>query len=186
MNLARVEYYFADLLSVLESGRDANGETEEALRFIYGEVEEGETPPPPTLKLPPNLYFIGTVNVDETTHSFSPKVLDRAFSLEFLDVDLEKYTSSIKNPPIQWDRQKSGKELLIHFTRNNQFARIEKEDIRNYLSGHSEIEVSLQKLNRRSPALLPCISDIGSLMKSSCSSKMPKKTIWKMHLTRQS
>ena len=89
MNLARVEYYFADLLSVLESGRDANGETEEALQFIYGEVEEGETPPPPTLKLPPNLYFIGTVNVDETTHSFSPKVLDRAFSLEFLDVDLE-------------------------------------------------------------------------------------------------
>ena len=148
-----MEYYFADLLSVLKSGRDENGETDEPLRFVYGEVEEGETPPPPTLKLPPNLYFIGTVNVDETTHSFSPKVLDRAFSLEFLDVDLEQYNASTKNPLFQWDRQKSGKELLIHFTRNNQFAKIEKEDIRNYLSDHSEIEASLQQLNQKSPAI---------------------------------
>jgi hypothetical protein len=38
--------------------------------------------------LPPELFVVGTVNTDETTHAFSPKVLDRAFSIEFNDVDL--------------------------------------------------------------------------------------------------
>jgi hypothetical protein len=42
---------------------------------------------PPRVSLPPNLSIIGTVNVDETTFSFAPKVLDRAFVLEFNDVE---------------------------------------------------------------------------------------------------
>jgi 5-methylcytosine-specific restriction protein B len=41
--------------------------------------------------LPPNLYIIGTVNIDETTYMFSPKVLDRAFTLEFREVDFSNY-----------------------------------------------------------------------------------------------
>ena len=41
------------------------------------------------LVVPPNLYVIGTVNVDETTHMFSPKVLDRAFVMELNEVWLE-------------------------------------------------------------------------------------------------
>ncbi len=47
--------------------------------------------PPRELKLPPNLYIIGTVNMDETTHAFSPKVLDRAFTIELSDVDFLGY-----------------------------------------------------------------------------------------------
>jgi 5-methylcytosine-specific restriction enzyme B len=43
------------------------------------------------LPLPPNLYIIGTVNIDETTYMFSPKVLDRAFTLEFREVDFSNY-----------------------------------------------------------------------------------------------
>jgi hypothetical protein len=42
----------------------------------------------PRLAIPKNVFVIGTVNVDETTYMFSPKVLDRAFVLEFNDVDL--------------------------------------------------------------------------------------------------
>ncbi|MGD9100068.1 MAG: hypothetical protein PVF45_06275, partial [Anaerolineae bacterium] len=61
MNLARVEYYFADFLSVLESGRSKDGYTKEALRFQYPPETEGETPPR-QLRLPPNLYVVGTVN----------------------------------------------------------------------------------------------------------------------------
>lgn len=45
---------------------------------------------PPRISLPPNLSIIGTVNVDETTFSFAPKVLDRAFVLEFNDVDYDE------------------------------------------------------------------------------------------------
>jgi hypothetical protein len=46
---------------------------------------------PKTLRVPPNVFFTGTVNVDETTYLFSPKVLDRAFVLELNEVDLEAY-----------------------------------------------------------------------------------------------
>jgi 5-methylcytosine-specific restriction endonuclease McrBC GTP-binding regulatory subunit McrB len=80
MNLAHVEYYFADFLSVLESGRN-EGWTKESLRL----ERIGNLP------LPPNLYIIGTVNIDETTYMFSPKVLDRAFTLEFREVDFSDY-----------------------------------------------------------------------------------------------
>lgn len=80
MNLSHVERYFADLLSLIESGEttelyrpgvDADGET-----LFRAGVE-------PLLGLPPNLFIIGTVNVDETTYMFSPKVLDRANVIEF-------------------------------------------------------------------------------------------------------
>lgn len=43
---------------------------------------------PPRLKLPANVYLTGTVNIDETTHMFSPKVLDRTNVIEFNDVQL--------------------------------------------------------------------------------------------------
>jgi hypothetical protein len=38
--------------------------------------------------MPPNLAIVGTVNMDETTHGFSRKVLDRAFTIEFSEIDL--------------------------------------------------------------------------------------------------
>ncbi len=44
---------------------------------------------PPRISFTPNLTIIGTVNVDETTFSFSPKVLDRAFVMEFNDMDYD-------------------------------------------------------------------------------------------------
>ena len=66
MNLSHVERYFADFLSAIESGEEIP---------IYGDVKD--------LEIPPNLFIIGTVNVDETTYMFSPKVLDRANVIEF-------------------------------------------------------------------------------------------------------
>jgi len=91
MNLAHVEYYFADFLSVLESGRDKKGFTSGSIKLHDIEKIEKEEGIPKELFLPPNLYIIGTVNMDETTYSFSPKVLDRAFTVEFHDVELEGY-----------------------------------------------------------------------------------------------
>lgn len=46
---------------------------------------------PPRLTVPVNVYFSGTVNVDETTYMFSPKVLDRANTIEFNQVSLTDY-----------------------------------------------------------------------------------------------
>ena len=88
MNLARVEHYFSDFLSALES--------DEAIPLHHSqEIEEGqnEAEVPRNLKVPNNVFFTGTVNVDETTYMFSPKVLDRAFTIEFDRVDLEGYTT---------------------------------------------------------------------------------------------
>ena len=88
MNLARVEHYFADFLSCLESGEKLHLHDDH--RLASGAVE-GAEPIPTHIELPPNLFLTGTVNVDETTHMFSPKVLDRAFVLEFNAVDLAAY-----------------------------------------------------------------------------------------------
>ena len=73
MNLSHVERYFADFLSVMES-------KEEIPLYPEGTVENGV---PSKLKVPANLFIIGTVNIDETTKMFSPKVLDRANTIEF-------------------------------------------------------------------------------------------------------
>ena len=73
MNLSHVERYFADFLSVMESN-------EEIPLYAGGTVENDV---PSKLKVPPNLFIIGTVNIDETTNMFSPKVLDRANTIEF-------------------------------------------------------------------------------------------------------
>lgn len=76
MNLARVEYYLSDFLSVIESREKENGHivTEGIAQYANG--------------IPENLYIIGTVNMDETTFPFSKKVLDRANTIEFSYVDL--------------------------------------------------------------------------------------------------
>jgi len=98
MNLSHVEYYFADFLSVLESGRDENENywTKETIKLhnIDNRGEE-KIQIPKEIKLPPNLYIIGSVNIDETTYMFSPKVLDRAFTIEFRDVDFEGYLKGL-------------------------------------------------------------------------------------------
>lgn len=92
MNLAHVEYYFADFLSILESGRYENGFTRDSVKLHNEERVEKEQGIPKEIKIPPNIYIIETVNIDETTYMFSPKVLDRAFAIEFHDIDLDGYS----------------------------------------------------------------------------------------------
>ena len=104
MNLAPVEQYFAEYLSVIES-RKANedGEIitdpilkkskEDWYRVLTGELTDDDEVRERFLEdgicIPQNLIVIGTVNMDETTFSFSRKVLDRAMTIEMNEVDLE-------------------------------------------------------------------------------------------------
>ncbi|RIW30698.1 hypothetical protein D3H55_16325 [Bacillus salacetis] len=80
MNLARVEYYLSDYLSAVESRKE-----------IPLHQEEHVTDVPQKLIIPPNVYVLGTINVDETTHSISDKVLDRAFVMTLSDVDFTSF-----------------------------------------------------------------------------------------------
>ena len=103
MNLARVEHYFSDWLACTESRRYRPDQTisqqpiplhrvgaklQTVLQRAGGATETVDVPS--TMPMPTNLIVTGTVNVDETTYGFSPKVLDRAMVLEFDEVDLER------------------------------------------------------------------------------------------------
>lgn len=90
MNLSHVERYFADFLSTMESGDTI------PLHKILPEPTIDLNTIPQTLKLPKNLFIIGTVNIDETTYMFSPKVLDRANTIEFrlTEKDLADFIAS--------------------------------------------------------------------------------------------
>lgn len=89
MNLSHVERYFADFLSVMES-------KEEIPLYAEGTVQNDV---PAKLKVPSNLFIIGTVNIDETTNMFSPKVLDRANTIEFrvTQDEMNNFLSNIKD-----------------------------------------------------------------------------------------
>jgi 5-methylcytosine-specific restriction protein B len=85
MNLSHVERYFADFLSTMESGDKIklySGDNRYSEFDIQNNPIEASLIPREIL-LPKNLFIIGTVNIDETTYMFSPKVLDRANTIEF-------------------------------------------------------------------------------------------------------
>lgn len=88
MNLSHVERYFADFLSAMESGEPIP---------IHDDKEKEMDGVPHEIKVPPNFFIIGTVNVDETTYMFSPKVLDRANVIEFR-AEPGQITEFLKNP----------------------------------------------------------------------------------------
>lgn len=87
MNLSVVERYFADFLSAMES--------RESIKLW--DNENGDVPK--EIELPKNVFIIGTINVDETTYMFSPKVLDRANVIEFKIApdEMKKYLNEKKD-----------------------------------------------------------------------------------------
>ena len=108
MNLAPVEQYFAEYLSVIESRKlNADGsittdpivpyEDTEAYGTLIDQLFADEEDRKAykseiggkRLTIPQNLFVVGTVNMDETTFSFSRKVLDRAMTIEMNEVDLK-------------------------------------------------------------------------------------------------
>jgi len=92
MNLARVEHYFAPFLSAME-GRPGK----QVLKLhAYEDLIDNI---PPAIPWPRNLYIFGTVNMDETTHPFSDKVLDRAFPFQLWDVDKDGWREAKVGDP---------------------------------------------------------------------------------------
>ena len=103
MNLAPVEQYFAEYLSVIESRKSHEDGTvttdpileksaEDWYRVLTSELTNDDNVRNRFLEegicIPQNLMVVGTVNMDETTFSFSRKVLDRAMTIEMNEVDL--------------------------------------------------------------------------------------------------
>jgi 5-methylcytosine-specific restriction enzyme B len=95
MNLARVEYYLSDYLSLIES-REFWGQ-EIITDKLFSKGYHKEDSEYNNIYLPDNLYLIGTVNMDDTTYAFSRKVLDRANTIEFSAVNLEELNFEFTN-----------------------------------------------------------------------------------------
>jgi 5-methylcytosine-specific restriction protein B len=100
MNLSHVERYIADFLSTMES--------KDEIKLYSGSIRNSSDGKiiHQSIKLPPNLFIVGTVNIDETTYMFSPKVLDRANTIEFrIDEDdlASFFNTSINENPISID-----------------------------------------------------------------------------------
>ena len=82
MNISRVEYYFADLLSVLEYPKDQWRLKVMQLPYDFlppMKLEDG------VIQIPTNSYFVGTANKDDSTFTITDKVYDRAITMEFSD-----------------------------------------------------------------------------------------------------
>jgi hypothetical protein len=103
MNMSHVERYFADFLSCMESGESIHLYSGDlANQSTWRKSHTGRRIPPCISSIPANLFVIGTVNIDETTYMFSPKVLDRAHVIEFRvsQSDMDCYLTSPKRPDL--------------------------------------------------------------------------------------
>lgn len=87
MNLSRIEYYFSDFLSLMENEPDKREikllnvqlkNFKGGVNLSYKQLKKGHT-----LKVSPNIWFIGTANRDESTFEISDKVYDRAMTMNF-------------------------------------------------------------------------------------------------------
>jgi hypothetical protein len=97
MNLSHVERYFSDFLAHMETPDEPlslHHEKKCALTLDDGTTVDLDR----KIKIPPNLFVVGTVNVDETTYMFSPKVLDRANVVEF-KVSIDSMRTAQANRP---------------------------------------------------------------------------------------
>lgn len=166
MNLAPVEQYFAEFLSAIESRSIENGEYEtdpiikpfvefgedvctQMIDHLVGKVDASKVVPDSIeaklverfktkgLTLPKNLLVLGTVNMDETTFSFSRKVLDRAMSIVMNDVEYDKFfTGETENDMAEFDDVTN--ELLI----DRPIRGLETED-----NGAEQVEQYLTAIN---------------------------------------
>ena len=101
MNIARVEYYFAEFLSLLELVNP----DERYLDVVSDKMDDD----PPQLKdgrikLPPNMWFVGTANNDDSTFAISDKVYDRAMVLNLDSKSEAFYAKKAKNVHIRAEK----------------------------------------------------------------------------------
>ena len=127
MNLSHVERYFADFLSVMES-KD---------KIKLHSSEEDKSQVPARIDWPNNLFIIGTVNIDETTYMFSPKVLDRANVIEFRvnKNDIEAFLKSPKEidfTNLNYKGASMGKDFL-QIASNKDFPEIDTDRLNKKL-----------------------------------------------------
>lgn len=144
MNLARVEHYFSQFLSILEmepGRRTLRLYNDELANTLYNSAQY-----PPTITIKDNVMFVGTVNLDESTYHFSDKVLDRANVIQLevlpfhqlLEIGDKKKVVHSRDQVIDYE----GYDL---FKNNNRNIDLSAEEIEFLWELHCE----LQKVNQQ-------------------------------------
>jgi hypothetical protein len=155
MNLAPVEQYFAEYLSILETMTKDNGKLRSDYLLAKSQFENaalyegllkdlglaGQASFTEGLSLPSNLIVIGTVNMDETTHSFSRKVLDRAMTFEMNLVDLNAGLYDEKSDWSYPEKFVDPKSVIAEYSAGSEVFRLYEESgtVIDYLESLNEI-----------------------------------------------
>jgi len=124
MNLSRIEYYFSDFLSLMENEEHQReikliniklARKEEDQDIEYHALSQGHT-----VKVPPNIWFIGTANRDESTFVISDKVYDRAHTMNFTKraPKVRNYANPI---PQQYYDYQTVNQLFLHAKKSGNF-----------------------------------------------------------------
>lgn len=175
MNLAPVEEYFAEFLSAIESRSFEGAEyvtdpiikpfnsfgievAKEMVNTLFPNFKAGDTDSSDSviinhfrtkgLTLPKNLIVIGTVNMDETTFSFSRKVLDRAMSVEMNEVNYDSFLSNTTDDDIKtivkgFEEGKYGKGVTLNALLVDRH--IEAKEIKNELGNDAQFVIQYLK-----------------------------------------
>jgi hypothetical protein len=128
MNLSHPEHYFADMLSVMEETNPdkqiltVSDKVKDTPKLML-ELSEGDI----GLKIPQNVWFIGTANHDETTLQFAPKTYDRANILE-MPINIDRF----KIESIDLSKIKISNDEFLNFTKSSKFI---DDNIMAYLNG---------------------------------------------------
>ena len=177
MNLAPVEQYFAEFLSKIETRKKIGNEIVTDVLVEFGDevreaaIEELLKPYKPAagspipqevvglenamkadkgIRIPPNLVVMGTVNMDETTCSFSRKVLDRAMSFELNDVE-DMYTISTDgDPDVAWGAFNDGtvcRARQTYVTAENLYSESDEDRLASNMQTGDKVLKYLKSIN---------------------------------------
>lgn len=128
MNISRVEYYFADFLSVLEYPKDE-------WKMHLMQLPFGFVPPAKLengyIKIPANSYFVGTANKDDSTFTITDKVYDRAITIDFTD---RNKAFDVKEEVETISLSESGLEKLYKNATTNEANRMNQSDYDRFTS----------------------------------------------------
>jgi len=148
MNLSKVEHYFSDFLSCLESRyiMHDNSVFQEKINLhssndLLSTDDSDYEFIPSSLEIPLNLYVTGTVNIDESTYMFSSKVLDRANVIEFNHVDLHLYGQTLPDNAIE-------ETEIFKLNTFPNFSRLKLAKKENYENLSVTIKMHIEEINK--------------------------------------
>jgi predicted nucleic acid-binding Zn-ribbon protein len=150
MNLARIEYYFSEFLSRLETRRGIDPKNSQRRKLAEISLDVGgrrSGQPPMQLFVDKNVLFVGTMNEDETTQALSDKVIDRANVLRFGSPNsITPVDSKVRNGQTTKDRPMLTRKTWEGWCKNSDS--INKDERTKLLDWIGQLRSAMDQVNR--------------------------------------